>query len=314
MCKISIIVAVYNTQDYLIECLNSIKNQSFGDFEVLLINDGSTDSSGNICNDFAFNDNRFKVFHQVNMGISCVRNFGVLNACGDYIIHVDSDDFVAPHFLEALYNKIEDSQADVAFCDFVRFSESIRYEDTQKIKLNSEDIIIGILTGNHFGALWNKLIKRSILIENNIEINEKISWLEDVFVIISVLINTKKVVYVNEALYNYRFTPNSLSYTRNKKSFLSSFIVVEKISKILPKKDLIQNALIEFKLGIRRDILLFGREHNFPRIYPETNNFIAKSKVLTSFQKIALKLEDENLYVLLNLLLKTRLILKKMKG
>jgi glycosyltransferase involved in cell wall biosynthesis len=312
MCKISIIVPVYNTQNYLLECLNSIKIQTFSNFEVLLINDGSTDSSGDICNDFALGDNRFKVFHQENKGIGYVRNFGILNASGTYLIHVDSDDFVEPNFLETLHSKIETTQADVAFCDFFRFSENHQFIDVQKISLNTEDIIIGILTGYHFGALWNKLIRRSVFVKNNIQIDPEIKCFEDVLAIIEVLLYVKKVVYVNEALYNYRITSNSLTHARDRNAFLSAFLVVKKLHVILPENEIFQRALTEFKLQIRTDILLFGKSFNLPAMYLETNFYILNSEVLTTFQKVALILENKEFHFLLNLLLKSRIILKKM--
>lgn len=104
--KISVIVPVYNAEKYLHRCVDSILAQTFTDFEVLLINDGSKDKSGTICDDYAKLDSRVRVFHKENGGVSSARNIGVENMVGDYSIHVDSDDEILPTMYEKLYNKV----------------------------------------------------------------------------------------------------------------------------------------------------------------------------------------------------------------
>jgi len=121
---ISIIIPVYNVEDYLARCLESILFQSFKDFEVLLIDDGSTDGSGKICDAYAQNDTRIRVIHKVNGGVSSARNVGLNNANGQYISFVDSDDFVHPCFLEFLYNSIKSSKADISICDYEKRNDN----------------------------------------------------------------------------------------------------------------------------------------------------------------------------------------------
>ena len=123
---ISIIIPVYNSEKYLIECLDSVLLQTYKNFEALLINDGSTDNSGEICDNFAVKDSRFKVFHKKNGGVSSARNFGIKEAKGEWICFVDSDDFVSDLFLANIFNN------DLYFIDFI-FTNAYFYNS----KLNS---------------------------------------------------------------------------------------------------------------------------------------------------------------------------------
>ena len=117
--SISIIVPVYKAEPYLHRCVDSLLAQTFTDFEVLLIDDGSPDRSGEICDDYARKDARVRVFHQENGGVSVARQRGLDEALGEYTIHADPDDWVEPDMLEALYRKAKEDDADMVICDFV---------------------------------------------------------------------------------------------------------------------------------------------------------------------------------------------------
>ena len=123
---ISIIVPIYNTERYLTECLESIRAQTYPDFECLLVDDGSTDDSGKICDLFREKDSRFKVFHNSNHGVSYSRNYGIQNAKGYYLTFIDSDDVVDPEMLEKLTSGVEQSEADICFCKFDTFDEKVK--------------------------------------------------------------------------------------------------------------------------------------------------------------------------------------------
>ena len=116
--KISIIVPVYKAENYLHRCVDSILTQTFSDFEVLLIDDGSPDKSGYICDEYARKDSRVRVFHKENGGVSSARQCGIDNAYGEYTIHADPDDWVEPTMLEELYAKAMDEDADMVICDY----------------------------------------------------------------------------------------------------------------------------------------------------------------------------------------------------
>ena len=113
---ISVIVPVYNVEPYLRKCLDSIVNQTYRDFEILIIDDGSTDGSGRICDEYAEKDSRIKVFHTENRGLSCARNLGLAEAKGEWIGFVDSDDWIEPDMYEVLIRRAEETGADVVEC------------------------------------------------------------------------------------------------------------------------------------------------------------------------------------------------------
>ena len=114
--KISIIVPVYNVEKYLKTCLDSIINQTYQNLEIILVDDGSTDNSGEICEEYRKTDSRIILIHKENEGLSMARNFGLDIASGDYISFVDSDDFIARNMMEALYNRLLETQSDMAIC------------------------------------------------------------------------------------------------------------------------------------------------------------------------------------------------------
>ena len=121
---ISIVITVYNAEKYLEQCLNSIKNQTYKNFEVILVNDGSIDHSESICMDFVKVDTRFKYFTKVNGGASSARNFGLDNVTGNYITFIDADDWVDENHLEVLINNIKDNNSDMAVSSIKKFDNS----------------------------------------------------------------------------------------------------------------------------------------------------------------------------------------------
>ncbi|MDN5479512.1 MAG: glycosyltransferase, partial [Chryseobacterium sp.] len=132
MPKVSVIVPVYNVEKLLERCLNSVLNQSFQDFELLLIDDGSKDSSGQICDNYAKKDQRVRVWHIPNGGQSAARNLGIDNVYGTYIAFIDSDDFVELDYLEQLYQPMVEYEADVVSCRYIAYSKE-RDEEVKKI-------------------------------------------------------------------------------------------------------------------------------------------------------------------------------------
>ena len=132
--NISVIVPVYKAEKYLSRCVNSILGQTFSDFELILIDDGSPDKSGILCEEFAKKDARIRVIHQKNQGVSAARQKGLDNATGEYVIHADPDDWVEPDWLETLYLEAERTKADMVMCDFERVYSDKTFYCSQKNK------------------------------------------------------------------------------------------------------------------------------------------------------------------------------------
>ncbi len=166
MSKISIIVPIYNIEKFLPRCLDSIMSQTYRDLEIILVDDGSTDSSGKIADRYAKKDSRIKVIHQVNSGVSVARNQGLDQATGDYIGFIDGDDYVEPDMYEILMQIINEYHVDIAHCGYQMVYPSrvdYYYNSGEKIKLSHDEGLFELLKGTRVEpGLWNKLYKAEL--------------------------------------------------------------------------------------------------------------------------------------------------------
>lgn len=219
MPQISIIVPVYGAEKYLHRCLDSIIAQTFTNWECILVDDGSIDRSGVICDEYAQADRRFCVFHKENGGVSSARQFGMkrmLETDSKYAIFADPDDWLDQKMLELLYKKGEETEADMVICDFwdeFKNKTEIRKQDP---KSNDPQNVMGkIFQGELFGCLWNKMIKSSCFSDYKISFPKGLNWSEDFYVITCLLQKIGKVAYLPLAFYHYDQYSNNQSETRN---------------------------------------------------------------------------------------------------
>lgn len=217
--KISIIIPIYNAEHSLPKMLNSILKQTFCDFEVLLINDGSTDSSGTICNNYTSEDKRFKVIHKKNAGVSAARQTGLENAQGEYIIHADADDWIEPTMLEELYNKAIKENADVVICDFYTNNGNIeKYVKQQPNGLDHISILHGLFQQLH-GSCWNKLVSRICYNKYSIKFTAGINHCEDLLTWIQLYQYPIKTAYLPKAFYHYIMNDNSITHNFTRQTY-----------------------------------------------------------------------------------------------
>jgi len=203
---ISVIIPIYNAQDYLGRCINSVLSQTYMDIEVILIDDGSTDKSGDMCDTFEALDSRVKVFHVKNGGPSVVRNYGIDKAKGEWITFVDADDWLAPDALENLSNR----QADMVIGDFIISHRPARFLCNDDWHMISGDIV-GYLTNylkrpsgySMFVYVWGRLFKTSIIKTNFIRFNTKLRIFEDSLFLMDYLRHCNSVQYVRKHVYNF---------------------------------------------------------------------------------------------------------------
>lgn len=211
--KISIIVPVYKAEKYLHRCVDSILAQTFTDFELLLIDDGSPDSSGEICDQYAVADTRVRVFHKPNGGVSSARQCGLDNAHGEYTIHADPDDWVEPDMLQELYAEAKRTNADMVICDF--FQEygdgRTKYIKQQPTSLNSETVLQQLLFHQLHGSCWNKLVSLACYNTWNVKFPIGITLWEDLWVNCELLLHNISIAYLGKAFYHYDFYINSNS-------------------------------------------------------------------------------------------------------
>lgn len=203
MPNISVVVPVFNAEKYLSECIDSILSQTFTDFELLLINDGSKDNSGAICDEYAHKDYRVKVFHKENGGVSSARNLGLENAKGEWIAFVDSDDWIDKTMYQEMHDLAILDNADVVYCDInmVFYSHQVAWKaanhDTNKIKFLNNYL------ASEWTSLCNLLVRKSLFDSNQIKSPEGFPFAEDYHVSARLMYFAERISYLPKALYNY---------------------------------------------------------------------------------------------------------------
>ena len=227
--KFSVVIPVYNVKSYLSECVNSVLYQTYDDYEIVLVDDGSTDGSSELCDKYAKEKLQVRAFHQKNQGVAAARNFGIGRAYGDYIIFVDSDDWIDPKTLEYIKKCIDNRKQ----IDVIIFSYAKEYGDNSYIKYViednqfSEDELSKVVYRRLFGltnselkhpesleymsTCWGKAYRKECLQNYKFQNIEKIGSFEDGLFNMDVLNEKTTVVYINKPLYHYRYTKNSLS-------------------------------------------------------------------------------------------------------
>lgn len=210
---ISIIVPVYKVEKYLPTCIDSILAQTYDNFELILVDDGSPDNCGKICDDYAQNDSRIKLIHQKNQGVVIARNKAIEITKGEYLTFVDSDDFLEKTFLSETIQKAQETNADMVWTDF--FENSIWIKSLpDNISLTDQNQVLSyFLTDNIKGFLWNKLIRRNFYQQCNIKTDEKCTMMEDKYIMLQLLSNNPRMAYIQNPLYHYNVRANSATNT-----------------------------------------------------------------------------------------------------
>ena len=210
---ISIIIPIYNVENYLRQCLDSIIAQTYQNFECLLINDGSPDNSADICNEYVSKDSRFRYFEKENGGVSSARNLGIERSEGAYITFIDSDDWVDSDYLEVLYNALIDENADISVSTYKRFEmgdncwyvHAFQRGYDKKVFTNKklmDELLFLDGFDNSYRFVCGKLVRKYLL--DNIAFNEMTTLGEDMEFWFKIYTVSDRVVYVNKETYNYR--------------------------------------------------------------------------------------------------------------
>lgn len=233
---ISIIVPVYRAEDYLARCVGSILAQTFTDWELLLVDDGSPDRSPLLCDQWAALDSRIHVFHQANGGVATARETGMQHAQGRYSLHVDPDDWIEPRTLQVLYQKATTEGADMVVCDFL-LDYGARTEVLSQRAAAGGHFLRSLLTQEAHGSLCNKLILTALYRRHSIHFPpEMICW-EDLYVCIHLLTSGPcRVAYVPEALYHYDFhsNPNSMVRRATQHTLRGMVLFCRQVEALLP--------------------------------------------------------------------------------
>ncbi len=284
--KVSVVCPIYKAEKYLDRCLESIKSQTLEDFEVILIDDGSPDKSGQICDTYSEKDRRFKVYHIENHGVSYARQYGVDHAAGEYVIHADPDDWMEKEHLEKMYAEAVITGADIVISDYwVDVHGKSRYRSESKL-LNAtscNDIIEDFIGGGLFGALWNKLIRRNTIEVYNIKFPEGYIIWEDLYYVCKLLQNNITWTYMQTAYYHYDCTINNSSLVRTvtKKSIICQKEFVSAFEQYCTQNNM-NEALTERKYGIKESAFTCNDLNSKEKrnVYSYLNRLYIKKNIL----------------------------------
>lgn len=245
--KISVIVPVYNVEKYLDQCIQSIIHQTYINLEIILVDDGSTDQSGSICDKYAGMDQRIKVIHKENGGLSSTRNKGFQFATGDYVLFIDSDDFYEKKDgIEILVQSISNNPVDILNFHLKKYNEDneaykqvfneIFVDELYKIKNYEEKLMWLIKNSQYISSACNKLIKRQFLIENQLFFEEGILS-EDIEWSLKLMITAKSIGISNLDFYVYRQRNNSITHSVSDKHIQDLYKIIEESNELIINLD-----------------------------------------------------------------------------
>ena len=241
---ISVIVPVYNVDKYIDRCIETIVNQTYRNIEILLIDDGSTDDSGKICDTWANKDKRITVIHKENAGVSSARNLGLENSHGHFISFIDSDDSIDRNMYYEMKKMIEETNSDICFCDikYIRNGNIEEKKHLDKEIFNKEEILKSLFDYNGLNlAAWNKLFRTNVI--KNIRFREDISIREDALFCAEAFDNSKKICHLKKMPYNYYYREGSALNSKNLNKEITKLLANSEIIKILKKNNV--NIFIE---------------------------------------------------------------------
>lgn len=226
---ISVIVPVYNVEQYLNQCVDSVLNQTFSDYELILVDDGSTDLSGNVCDQYSKTDDRIKVFHKNNGGLSSARNIGILNSKGKYVIFLDSDDYwLDINFIEKIYDKCLDCEYDVIRGEYDVVDSNGKYLRSSYVEgknifidgtFTPYEMMSTVLNGGYFS--WLFILKREIA--KKVLFNEDVKFQEDIDFAVRLFSNNLVCGYIPIHFYAYRQRPGSIIHVTKIENIRCSF-------------------------------------------------------------------------------------------
>lgn len=290
--KISIIVPVYNVEKYLSRCLESIIHQTYENLQIILVDDGSTDKSGDICDTYAKFDKRIEVIHQPNQGAGAAKNAGLDAACGDYIMLMDSDDYIESNMCDKMLIAMNEHNVDIVQCLFKRiyinkeYSTRFCFESDKPVRsLSNKRFLFEMVYDWKYTVFWNKLFKASLIDQNiRFPVGRKI---DDEYFTYKLVCNAKRVVNLNDMFYNYRMRNSSVMNESSQSKLIydriDSFIErYENISKKYPRlKKYYYDKLVETLIYYKSYFSLEGNRLNeLCEKYPERKNSYLSAKIL----------------------------------
>lgn len=252
--KISILIPVYNVKEYLVDCFESIKNQEgYSNYEVIIVDDGSTDGGGMVCDAYQASDSRFKVFHNENHGLIYSRRFALKQASGDIIIFLDSDDYLELNALKKIMDTFEQYDCDCVIYGLQQILQGkVIYTNTEKETVVLEDkkeLFRKYFITDCYNSIWRKAVKRSVFDGRDYSNFFHLKMSEDILQSVEIIENSKKVVFLEDILYNYRVNPGSITQSINYEKYTIDYSI----------RDYVRNRITENNVFDEKDFFEYKK-------------------------------------------------------
>ena len=294
---ISVIVPIFNTEPYLCRAIDSILAQTHKNLEVLLINDGSTDGSGRICDEYAIRDSRIRVIHQENSGVSMARNAGLDVATGGWIGFVDSDDWVEPEMYEKLLRVAASKKVTIVACGFIKHCEEgwkeIRKFDDFEGVISTNDALGYVLDGRYFeGFLWNKLFNSKMIKNADISFGSAYETCQDLVFVVQSILKGGVIAGLSEPLYHYCLRKGSKTQSFNDKrltELVARKEVIALTSSITECHTIAKNNYVTAAVCLMRDAVVASKFEYLPNLKTEARKYL-RGFILSANYDLRLKL------------------------
>ena len=286
---VSLVIPIYNVERYLRRCLESVLAQTFTDFEAICVDDGSTDSSGAILDEYAAADKRIQAVHKANGGVVSARNAALNLARGEYIGFVDSDDWIERDMISSLVAKAREAGSDVTVCDYYREWGERTFSDREDAGDTGDECIKRLLKGTLHGYLWTKLLRRAAFEGTGAIHSPPYSIMEDVVMSLNIFAFAKSVAKIDKLLYHYFYDSSSAVNTFNTKKAEDMVAVVKRAEELVNSRPDLAGGLLSFKARAKSYIVmqLKGKElEPYKRIWPETNAVILRERSVPVYNRV----------------------------
>ena len=287
--KVTIVIPIYNASSHLEKCVESVINQTYQNLEIILVDDGSTDNSGTMCDDFASKDKRIKVIHKDNGGVSSARNYGINISSGDYICFLDSDDYYNHNFVNEMYHEIVKKNADLCYCGYIKVDNGNMKRN--KTKFTTKNCLLNYFSGKTKIQTGCFFIKKDLIIDYNLKFEEGVSWGEDYKFFSSIIFYAKRVSYLNNYYLFYNVTDNDNKLSKVNVAMIEKDkkMILDIISDLkLSERD--KNMLLYYRLPallINKIYLLKGK-NDLRNLFRENINYINNLKFNNGLRSLKL--------------------------
>lgn len=304
---ISVVIPVYNVEKYFKRCIDSVLRQTYSNIEIIIVDDGSKDNSGNLCDEYGKKDSRIKVFHKENGGLSSARNFGLEKALGKYICFIDSDDFIDENYIIIMYNKMIKNDADICYCKSTDFTDEAninsKAENEKTFIIDKEEAIKQLLLRN--GIIKNyipRALYKKILF-NNIRFPVGSNF-EDIATTYKILDASKKIIVINKTLYYYFINDSGITQKMKKQDIIDRFDNMNEREKFINQnypnlRQISDKYMFRIYLVIVKDLI----KNYFPEITEDSFFVDIRNRIITmGIKEVTLK----NLIIYMSIKINTK--------